>query len=279
MKQVNNKPAGPLGRMVTWSALGATPIDVMKLAAVGAFRNRLFGGIGGRLVRGANWFGLRPTGGRKALLDLSQPHQIAVFEEIFLDRVYELDLVRFEPDLVIDCGAHVGFFTLLAACRFPGARVMAFEPQPDNWRQAREQLERNGIGAEISNAAVGIEDGHAVLVGGGCGGRLVADGAEGVGVDVVSLPRILRERAPKRLLLKMDIEGGEATLIPALAPLLPPHSVIFFETHGGTGVWEGCRKCLEPAGFDVRAVRRRADAGIEDAYVDAVACRAGGSGR
>ena len=65
-------------------------------------------------------------------MDPKDISHMMVFEEIFVEKVYNLDLVLFKPDYIIDCGAHIGIFTTLAASRFPSAKVIAFEPNPDN---------------------------------------------------------------------------------------------------------------------------------------------------
>ena len=59
-------------------------------------------------------------------------------------------------------------------------------------------------------------------------------------VQVVDLPAMLSQRRPERLLLKLDVEGEETHIIPALLDVLPREAAVFFETHGmvkldGTG--------------------------------------------
>ena len=50
-------------------------------------------------------------------------------------------------DVVVDAGAHAGFFTTLAAERVgPGGMVYAFEPEPDNWDVLKENtLDQSNI--------------------------------------------------------------------------------------------------------------------------------------
>src|SRR2546425_2193800 len=56
----------------------------------------------------------------------------AVIDEIFIHSVYErgLEAIEFGHD-VIDIGSHAGMFAVAAAVR--GARVVCFEPLPDNF--------------------------------------------------------------------------------------------------------------------------------------------------
>src|SRR5688572_4106742 len=66
--------------------------------------------------------------------------------------LYELDTARLirrllrGGDHVVDCGANIGYFTMLAATRVgPGGKVDAFEPQADNFERLRENLRRNDL--------------------------------------------------------------------------------------------------------------------------------------
>jgi tRNA1(Val) A37 N6-methylase TrmN6 len=47
-------------------------------------------------------------------------------DEIFLHKVYDLDLVS--PRFIRDAGAHIGLASVFFASRFPGAQVVSLEP-------------------------------------------------------------------------------------------------------------------------------------------------------
>jgi FkbM family methyltransferase len=50
-----------------------------------------------------------------------------------------------EGGTFLDIGAHVGFYSLVAARKVgPGGRVFAFEPEPDNFRLLRRNIAENG---------------------------------------------------------------------------------------------------------------------------------------
>ncbi len=76
-------------------------------------------------------------------------------------------------------------------------------------------------------------------------------------VDVVDLPAFLRRQAPASLLLKLDIEGEEERLVPALLPVLPRRCAIFFETHRGGAGWDAVDGLLVAGAFSVRLLRER----------------------
>jgi FkbM family methyltransferase len=100
------------------------------------------------------------------------------------------------------------------------------------------------------------------------GGRLVQAADPGsYEVNTVDLPALLREKQPRNLLLKMDVEGEESVLLPALAPLLPVTCAIFFETHSGDPGWNDARRLLQDRGFEVQQLNAR---GL---YIDGFALR------
>ena len=190
----------------------------------------------------------------------------SVVEEFFVPPVScDLDLIAFEPSAIVDCGAHIGVFTLLAHQRFPGAALTAFEPNPLNAAWLRENLRVNGVsGVDVIEAAVSSSAGRSVFHfarNQSEAGRLAAGGERAGGdsteVPVVDLTAFVRALPPGAVLLKIDIEGEEERVIPALLPSLPPICAMFFETHRGAEGWETVRKALAAHAFSVRLLRSR----------------------
>jgi FkbM family methyltransferase len=60
-----------------------------------------------------------------------------VVDEVFGSDEYAIDLT--DPRLIVDAGAHIGLATVYFARRFPGARIVALEPEASNF----EMLLRN----------------------------------------------------------------------------------------------------------------------------------------
>jgi len=95
-----------------------------------------------------------------------------VLEEVFRFRAYEppAQAARSVRALgraprVLDLGGHAGYFGLFALAGFPGARVVSFEPNPDNARTLRRCIEANGLGEswELVEACAAVEDGEVEL--------------------------------------------------------------------------------------------------------------------
>jgi FkbM family methyltransferase len=145
-----------------------------------------------------------------------------------------------EPELAIDAGANVGYFTSLLACR--ARRVIAFEPNPDMAARLAGNTARWGVaGTRVDIEARALSDG-----GGTASLRLPpgyerhsggatlepAAAATVVEVPVVRLDDILGdERAG---VVKLDVEGHEAAVLRGASRALETQQVrdVFFEEHG-----------------------------------------------
>ena len=204
---------------------------------------------------------LRPIalGGRKVLIDPTDWSQTLIFDEIFIARTYEITQFGFVPETIIDCGAHIGMFSLVAAAAFPQANIVAFEPNPNNAAQIRKQISKNGLTVKLIESAVSINSSERYFhVSNSHHGRLVESHDEGAfQVSTTDLPEMLERLKPTNLLIKIDIEGEEEILLPAIVPLLPKDCAVFFETHSGIAGWEKIKCLLSENGFGVRQINAR----------------------
>lgn len=57
-----------------------------------------------------------------------------VFIKIFIDKEYEINYGTEEFELVIDAGANNGYSSVYFASRFPNAKIIAIEPDVDNFK-------------------------------------------------------------------------------------------------------------------------------------------------
>jgi FkbM family methyltransferase len=126
-----------------------------------------------------------------------------------------------EADVVVDVGAFVGLYSLLAALANPRGRVFAFEPMPDNAERFRRHIELNRLkNVELVPAAVSAESGTAELfhLGGSYpSSTSLVEGFMSSHPDVrasvvptVALDAFLDERGADHVsLVKLDIETGE----------------------------------------------------------------------
>jgi len=139
-------------------------------------------------------------------------------------------------DRFIDCGAYVGFTTLYAASR--GVEVTAFEPSKVNFQFLAANVAANPSLAPritIHNHGIGTCDEAVTLYArsyadsGSSVFRLVERGMTIAGhpdatVELRTAAEVLRRAdLNARTLLKIDIEGAEYAVLPAIAHLLGEH--------------------------------------------------------
>lgn len=124
-------------------------------------------------------------------------------------------------DVVIDIGANIGAFAIMAGRISPEVRVLAFEPDADNWALASRNAEINGLANVcVLRKAVSGEPGTLKLFKGAQGslhttvpGRL-SDPAGYEVVESVSLAQIMDEYSVRRCaFLKIDCEGAEYDIL------------------------------------------------------------------
>ncbi len=131
-----------------------------------------------------------------------------VIDEVWKANDYRVDVARGLPGTVLDLGANVGAFTVLAA-KAGAKRVIAVEPHPENRARLAHHVKLNGVDdrIEIVDAAVtDVDGGRVTMVGNGGGAH--CDETGDVEVDTIRLDTLLQRYGPITL-CKIDVEGGE----------------------------------------------------------------------
>lgn len=145
-----------------------------------------------------------------------------------------VSLVR-PGSVVLDLGAHTGYYTLLASALVGGTGlVYAFEPNPRNCHYLRRHLKINRVkNVEVEESAVSDSDGHARFDadrGSGTGHLAEAGGIE---VRTISLDAFCTARGVRPSLIKVDVEGAEVgALEGARATLERFRPIVMLSTHG-----------------------------------------------
>ncbi|MGH7474752.1 MAG: FkbM family methyltransferase [Longimicrobiales bacterium] len=160
-------------------------------------------------LRGCWWL---PSSGGKVLRVLLGTYERAQTEAF--ERLVE------HGQVVFDLGAHVGYYSILAARRVgPTGTVIAFEPDPRNVRSLRRHARLNRAQRlRIVEAAVGDHEGPAGFAAGtgtGTGHVVGAVGSNG-STRAVQLTTIDHHVARAGLvpdLIKIDVEGAEAAVL------------------------------------------------------------------
>ncbi len=143
---------------------------------------------------------------------------------------------------IIDCGAHIGVFSLLASYYFPKYKIHAFEPNPDSFKYLKENAEKRK-NIIIYNKAVGYKDSTMKLYQPKDSARngswtVIPQGArhiigkKSIEVDVINLYNFIEKLNEPVFILKLDLEGFEAEIINRFpTKLLKKIKIILLEEH------------------------------------------------
>jgi FkbM family methyltransferase len=159
----------------------------------------------------------------------------------------------FTPKVIIDAGAYIGDTSAYFLTRFPDARVIALEPNPESHVMASRNLTPYGSRVTLMRAALWVEIGRVRFSGGGTGARVSEDGEY---VHSTTIPECIRLASTRTIdLLKIDIEGAEVAVIEGgVGSWLEHIRVLLLETHSA----EAKRRLiplLEHCGFRVHRYR------------------------
>jgi FkbM family methyltransferase len=204
-----------VGKILTagYNLLGA--YRVMRISRISIF-SRMFHKLAGFALADGSGAYLFDVKGHKMYIPTEnigcgmapfEPETTAIFLSLITD-----------GDVVVDLGAHVGYYTLLAARRVgPEGRVFAFEPHPDIFHLLVKNIDSNFYSNVTPvQKAVSNETGEAELFLQGTSTSLFRkseNSNKSVLVQTTSLDeyfQTIEQRLRSRIkLIKMDIEGAE----------------------------------------------------------------------
>lgn len=162
-------------------------------------------------------------------------------KETFLDRFYEKHGVPIQEDwAIIDIGAAIGEYTLLAATGKDRCLIHAYEPFPESFSMLRTNLALNhaervqafaeAVGGQPGTAALNLSRGGPLQVSTETGGT----SQNAIRVPVITLDQALDRLGSRCQVLKLDCEGAEYDiLLNAPQAALDRIDHIVMETHDG----------------------------------------------
>ncbi len=157
----------------------------------------------------------RMRNGLTFTLDFSRNNP-GVFQEVWLMDLYEKYYAIKSGDTVIDIGASIGAFSVLAASR--GASVYAYEPTPRSFELLKQNVALYS-NVKIFNLAVSGKRGSVTLeeAPGGDEGNTMLNSASTrphFSASAITLADVFKENGIRRCdLLKIDCEGAEAEIL------------------------------------------------------------------
>lgn len=158
---------------------------------------------------------------------------VGVGKKLFLDGYFEPNETRLvkrllRPGMVfIDLGAHVGYYSLLAAKAVgESGKVFAFEPEPRNFALLKRNIELNGlqnvtaVQKAVSDRTGAIElhvdrsnqGGHSLFQ--------LGQGTESIAIDLTSLDEYFADLDVTVDFIKMDIQQAEPLALKGMGELL-----------------------------------------------------------
>jgi FkbM family methyltransferase len=144
---------------------------------------------------------------------------------------------RLKPEVFIDVGANLGLYSCVLGRHKAVPRVIAFEPDRDNFARLSANVKLNKLGAmaELHEAGAGAKAGTATLLPSGPANRgmsrFTTEAGEGAyEVPVVALDSVMTLDG-SRFVAKIDVEGHEIEVLMGAAQL--------FTRNGGFAQIEG----------------------------------------
>lgn len=158
--------------------------------------------------------------------DLSRFPQSAAIQ-----KRYEAILASGMKPVIIDAGANMGASAVWFSRRFPGAEIIAIEPEPGNAGACRRNIGKLA-NVRLVEAGLGGAPGAIDVSTGSEDWAFQTKRAEAGGVALVTIPQLMAEQSNGQLfIVKIDIEGFEADVFAANVGWLDEAFVVIVEPH------------------------------------------------
>jgi FkbM family methyltransferase len=176
---------------------------------------------------------------------------VYIFEKIFILEDYNIPyFINFDPRLIIDGGAYVGYSSIFFANKFPDSLVVAVEPENSNFSILEKNtskylnIRREQAGIWNKNTFLKIKD-----IGVGHYGFIVeeANKKDNRSLKAITISDILEKYNFNKIdILKLDTEGAEKAIFSSnFDDWLSKTKMIIIELHDFN--WEGCTETVHSA--------------------------------
>lgn len=159
---------------------------------------------------------------------------LIVFNEIFLQDVYNKQFEIKEGDIIIDVGASIGGYTCKVSKKVGDkGKIIAIEPNPVNYQYLLKNIELNRLNNIIPlNLGVFSIKKELSLICKGYGSSVkstkdIKFGSNAIKIDVDTLDNLLSGLKLEKInLIKMDIEGSEIEAIKGAKNIIKDHKTL-----------------------------------------------------
>jgi FkbM family methyltransferase len=147
------------------------------------------------------------------------------------------------PDFIVDGGANIGMFSILAHAYFPAAKIICYEPDRNNLAQLEKNMAVNGIRAEIVQKALWSKETTLFYHADASYTGYVDENPPGFAIACVTA------HVQDGCWLKLDIEGGEYEVLPEILARGVRPSIISMEIHSNNLKGAELVRLLEKSGY------------------------------
>lgn len=159
---------------------------------------------------------------------------LRIFHQIFVNHEYRID-IPFQPKTIVDAGANIGLFSVYMKSRYPECKIVALEPDHENFTTAKKNLEAyEGIqlfqkGVWPRKTFLAISD----KFNSGKWAMVVEENEKEGSIETITIPDILLLLENESIdILKLDIETSEKQLFMSnYSDWLPKIKMIIIEFH------------------------------------------------
>lgn len=184
---------------------------------------------------------------------------IMTYKQIFLRQDYEF-ITEEQPDIIIDAGANIGLASIFFANKYPNAKIIAIEPQMNNFELLIKNVESYSnifpVQAALwnQNCEINLVDpglgnwGFMTEEDNSAGARL---GSFSHKVNAITVDKIIRDyKFDKIDILKIDIEGAEKEVFSDTSSWIENVDALIVELH--ERMKPGCNRSFYngSSGFD-----------------------------
>jgi FkbM family methyltransferase len=197
-------------------------------------------------------------------IKLTSKYELASFNDVFCHPFYwqVFKYLEKQPQLIVDCGAHCGHFTILSEIcirtKFGAVNTeyILVEPNPflipiieKNLKDAdiyeRADIKQGLLGSKSGQDTLWINKKNYLTA-----SLQTQKNSNAYQVNYIDLLKVVGDRSID--LIKIDIEGGEYDFIPANLRLLSQTNLVFIEIHSETEQMQNeLYKSLESVGLQI----------------------------
>nr|NQU90030.1 FkbM family methyltransferase [Bacteroidota bacterium] len=188
---------------------------------------------------------------------------IFIYQEIFIDKAYDLEINTSNP-VILDVGGNIGLFALRMKSLYPESRVYSYEPDPDNFNLLLETIEINHLKNIVPvNKAIMDKIGTVKLYlcptnHAGHSVYKEISGDKFVETETTTLESVFSDNDITFCdLLKLDCEGAEYEILKSLNSEMASkiHTIIYEPTHKLYSV-DRLNSLLEELGYSIKKRRQ-----------------------